>query len=60
MSIWDPSNSDAALRRDVERWRKDLAGWQAAGLIHTEPAETIKGWIASVEQLLADRNASRS
>jgi len=30
-SAWDPRNSDASLRRDIERWRKDLAMWEAGG-----------------------------
>ena len=53
----DPSNSDAALKRDIEHWRKDLDAWEAEGLIDTAPVLIIKGWIATVEKLLADRNA---
>jgi hypothetical protein len=50
---WDPRNSDADLRRDIERWREDLAKWEAAGLVDSGPANTIRGWIAEVEKIIA-------
>ena len=53
----DRSNSDATLEQDIERWRKDLDTWEAEGRIDTAPVLIIKGWLATVEKHLADRNA---
>jgi hypothetical protein len=53
-SAWDPRNSNDDLRRDIERWRKDLARWEAEGLVNSKPAEAIRGWIDTVEKIIAD------
>lgn len=51
--IWDMRTSIASLRQDVSRWRKDLAMFEAAGLGRSSAAETVRGWIACVEDLIA-------
>jgi hypothetical protein len=52
-SAWDLRNSDAALRREIERWLRDLAVWEAEGLVDSNPAKTVRDWIAAVEKMLA-------
>lgn len=52
-SPWDVGSSDAALRQDIERWKRDLAQWEAAGLVDSVPAQTIRGWIDTVEKILS-------
>ena len=51
MSPWDPRNSDAALRRDIERWSKEATEAEAAG--HPIIADFIRTqWIHPVQQLI--------
>jgi hypothetical protein len=33
--------------------------WEAAGLVDSNPANTIRGWIAEVEKLLSDLRSNR-
>jgi hypothetical protein len=49
-----PRNSNTDPRDDIERWRKDLARWEAAGSVRSEPAAAIRGWIDAVEKMVAD------
>ena len=51
---WDLGDSTPALQRDIARWRNDLAMFIAAGLGNSGPANTIRGWIAEVEAIIAD------
>jgi hypothetical protein len=46
---WDPGNSTLDLKRDIARWRKDLAMFSA----NSAPAETIREWINIVEGLIS-------
>lgn len=51
MSPWDRSNSDGALRRDIERWSREAAAAEAAG--NFAIANLIRNdWIRPVEQLI--------
>ena len=50
-SPWDPTNSDEALRRDIERWERDATACDAAGFASI--AKMIRTqWIGTVEQLI--------
>jgi hypothetical protein len=51
---WDTGDSNADLRRDIERWEKDLAMLEAEGLGGTSAADTIRAWIAEARDLIAD------
>lgn len=47
-----PYNPADALKRDKERFEADLRRIEAAGLSNTELADTVRRWIAEVDQLL--------
>lgn len=49
-----PRNSNTDLRADIERWRNDLARWEADGSIKSKPVAAIRGWIDEVEKMIAD------
>lgn len=42
----------AGMKRDIERWEKDLAAAEKGG--HSAIAEKIRGWIAEVGKLIDD------
>ena len=49
---WDAGDSNADLRRDIERWEKDLATFEAEGLGRSSAADTIRAWIAEARDLI--------
>jgi hypothetical protein len=51
---WDTGDSNADLRRDIERWEKDLAMLEAEGLGGSSAADRIRAWIAEARDLIAD------
>jgi hypothetical protein len=50
--IGSRDESNAGLRRDIERWRGDLSMWVAAGLGNGNSARTIRQWIAEAEWII--------
>ena len=50
--VWDLGNSNDYIRRDIARWRQDLAMWAAAGMGNSSPAVTIRVWIAEAEWMI--------
>ena len=50
--VWDLGNSYDHIRRDIARWRQDLAMWAAAGMGNSSPAVTIRVWIAEAEWMI--------
>jgi hypothetical protein len=44
--------SDATLLRDRERFERDLASFEEAGLGNSSAADTIRRWIAETDQIL--------
>jgi hypothetical protein len=50
---WDTGDANADLRRDIERWEKDLAILEAEGLGGSSAADTIRAWIAEARDLIA-------
>jgi hypothetical protein len=53
--IRSKAEADADFQRDIARWQKDLAMFEAEGLRDSPPALTIRGWIAEAEQIIAPR-----
>ena len=51
----DTSSSTAALVKDIERWKNDLAKWATEGSSGAGPARSIRGWIAEAEKIIAGR-----
>lgn len=51
---WEMHTSIDASMRDMERWTKDLAALEAAGLAASCHADAVRGWIAMVKQIIAD------
>jgi phage host-nuclease inhibitor protein Gam len=50
--VRDISEAIADLKRDIERWKSEMAGVQAAG--QRELAAQIRRWIAEGEKIIAD------
>jgi hypothetical protein len=52
--ISDRETSNAALRRDIQRWEADLAMWMKAGRSDSKPANDLRSFIAEARYLIGD------